>query len=84
MKDVPREMPLFGIYGRPWSDQVGAMMGSSWHLKGILRRLIFIIVFKVQKRGGTPNSGTFARAPKAPGGGDIGEGKMMQEVRPNI
>ena len=52
MKDLPHKMPLFEIYEKPWSDQVGAMTGSSWHLKGILRRLNFIIVSEVNFGGG--------------------------------
>ena len=60
MQDLPYKMFTFGVQGRPWSDQVGAMMGSSWPLKGILRRLIFIIAFEVNFGGVTPISGSLS------------------------
>ena len=70
MKDLPRKMPTFGVQGGPWSDQVGAMLGSSWHLKGILRRLIFIMVSELNLGGGDPDLRELRPGP----GGPLGRG----------
>ena len=42
MKDLPTFLLIFGVPRGPETDQVGAIMGSSWPLKGILKRLNFI------------------------------------------
>ena len=38
--------------GGPRGGHVGVMLGSSWHLKGILTPLIIILATKVNLRGG--------------------------------
>ena len=48
--------------GGPREGHVGVMLGSSWHLKGILTPLIIIVAAKVNLRGGDTNFGRYARA----------------------
>ena len=60
--------------GGPRQGHVGVMLGLSWPLKGILRRLNISLPTKVNLRGGGTHRRSFTRAPEAPGGGDIGEG----------
>ena len=63
-----------GSSGSPREGHVGAMLGSSWLLKGILRHLNINLPTKANLRGVRPIPGGFTRAPEVPGEGDIGEG----------
>mgnify|MGYP007042616421 CR=1 FL=1 len=63
-----------GPSGGPREGHVGVMLGSSWHLKGILRHLNIILPTKLNLKGAGTLFRGFTRAPEAPRGGDIGEG----------
>ena len=53
MKDLLTFLLIFGVPRGPETDQVGAMMGSSWPLKGILKRLNFIMQLDLEYGGGS-------------------------------
>ena len=59
--------------GGPREGHVGVMLGSSWHLKGILKHLNIVLPTKTEKGGVRRFVEGFVRALGAPRGG-VGEG----------
>ena len=62
-------MHIFGVRRGPLRGHVGAMLGSSWHLQGILTSLLIILATKVDIRGGKSLFGGGHRGPGGPWGG---------------
>ena len=69
MKDLPFKIVIFGVRRGPLRGHVGAMLGSSWHLQGILTSLLIILATKVDIRGGDSLFGGGQRGPGGPWGG---------------
>ena len=63
-----------GPSGGPREGHVGVMLGLSWLLKGILKRLNITYPTKVNLRGGGTDQPKLLPAPGGPWGGDKGEG----------
>ena len=75
MKDLQHEIHILGVRRGPLRGHVGAMLGSSWHLKGILTPLINILATEVDIRGGgSLLGGGVDMAPGGPWEGDLGGG----------
>ena len=72
-------MPILGVRRGPLRGHVGAMLGSGWHIQGILTSLLIILATKVDIRGGDPPFwGGVDPAPGGFGEGDLGGGILDQ------
>ena len=64
-------MLFFGVPGVPESGQFGVMLGLSWHLKGILRRLKIVLSIKIDWERGGGDLAPPSEGPETPHGEGI-------------